>query len=72
MLWHDRSLKGNLAAALLNAATYYRETHKAAPNLAYVHPSMLGNDTPSQIEGVNILPLRNVVPFYIWLGRRKL
>ncbi|MFZ5857832.1 MAG: hypothetical protein ACOYZ6_13450 [Chloroflexota bacterium] len=67
MLWFDNNPKTNLAVKIQQAADYYRRKYGAAPNLCFVHPSMLA-DKMAEDGKISIRGYRPVLPGYLWIG----
>lgn len=67
MLWFDNDPKADLNAKVNRAAAYYRTKYGQAPNLCFVHPSMMQNAAakPADIE---LRSSRSVMPNHFWLG----
>ncbi len=67
MLWFDNDPKADLAMKVQRAAEYYHKKYGHAPDLCFVHPSMLGNGSlrSGQIE---IRSSRTVLPNHFWIG----
>ena len=67
MLWFDNDPKTGLIAKISQAANYYQKKYGIAPNLCFVHPSMLPNQ-PAQEGRITIRPYRSVLPGHLWIG----
>lgn len=67
MLWFDNNPKTNLASKIKQAAEYYRQKYGAAPNLCFVHPSMLAEKMAEEGK-ITIRTYRPVLPGYLWIG----
>jgi hypothetical protein len=67
MLWFDNNPKTELAAKIQQAAEYYRRKYGAAPNLCFVHPSMMA-DKMADDDKITIRAYRPVLPGYLWIG----
>lgn len=70
MLWFDNDPKSDLTAKLRKAASYYQSKYGQAPNLCFVHPSMVKNGIPNA-NGIELRTTRSVLPNYFWLGVRQ-
>ena len=75
MLWFDNDTKVDLAARIQRAASYYRDKYGRAPNLCFVHPSMLGatpvntnGGSNNGCSGIEVRTTRSVLPNHFWLG----
>lgn len=67
MLWFDNDPKTNLEGKVERAAAYYRTKYGHAPNICYVHPSMLQVD-PSKAGAVEVRSNKSVLPNHFWIG----
>ncbi len=69
MLWFDNDNKVDLVTRIQRAAAYYRDKYGRAPNLCFVHPSMMGS-TPISTNGsgIEVRTTRSVLPNHFWLG----
>ena len=67
MLWFDNDAKVDLTAKLKRASEYYQQKYGRAPNLCFVHPSMLGVNPPPN-NGIELRTTRSVLPNHFWLG----
>lgn len=70
MLWFDNDPKADLTIKIERAAAYYREKYGQAPNLCFVHPSML-SQTISKHREIEILSNQSVRPNHFWIGIRN-
>lgn len=71
MLWFDNDSKVNLDTKIARAAVYYRNKYGRAPNVCFVHPTMLpqtASDTTYVAGGVEVRSNRSVLPNHIWIG----
>jgi hypothetical protein len=74
MLWFDNDPKVEFNLKIERAAHYYHEKYGCAPNVCYVHPSMLGNghskDEPPALKSGDIVVRisRSVLPNHFWIG----
>lgn len=68
MLWFDNDAKTDLATKIQRAVEYYRNKYGRAPNLCFVHPSMLATTPIQQTNGVELRTSRSVLPNHLWLG----
>ncbi len=67
MLWLDDSPASDLPSKVRAAAAYYRRKYGQAPNVCYVHPSML-TEGSTRVDGVAVRPLEDILPRHLWLG----
>lgn len=70
MLWFDNDTKSDLTTKVHRAADYYQRKYGKAPNLCFVHPSMLA-DAPWQSNGIELRTTRSVLPNHFWIGIQK-
>lgn len=68
MLWFDNDAKVDLAVKLKRASEYYQQKYGRAPNLCFVHPSMLGPNAAAPNNGIELRTTRSVLPNHFWLG----
>jgi hypothetical protein len=67
MLWFDNDPRSDLLSKIKRAASYYHQKYGQAPDLCYVHPSMLA-DKKQVMQGIEIRSRRQVLPNHLWLG----
>jgi hypothetical protein len=67
MLWFDNDPKSDLEAKITRAAGYYEKKYGLAPDLCFVHPSMLKNSSV-KAGAIDIKPNRSVLPNHFWIG----
>lgn len=67
MLWFDDS-QTDLNIKIQKAVEHYEKKYGHKPDLCFVHPSMLGGEQASQIDGLTVRPYRPVLPGHIWIG----
>lgn len=67
MLWFDNDPKADLNNKIQRAVDYYSKKYGQAPNLCFVHPSMLGKETLTSTK-MEIKPSRSVLPHHFWIG----
>lgn len=74
MLWFDNDPKTGISAKIERAASYYRNKYGKAPNLCFVHPSMLGTMPVSNGNGslksgaVEVRTSPTIRPNHFWIG----
>lgn len=73
MLWFNNDSKTELKVKVTRAADYYRRKYGKAPNMCYVHPSMLSRNTSAleaalQAGSVEVRGLSTVLPNHFWIG----
>lgn len=67
MLWFDNDPKTDLKAKVEKAMAYYEKKYGQAPNLAYVHPTMIAGAN-SKVSGVELRARREIRPHHFWIG----
>lgn len=67
MLWFDNDPKADLKVKIERAASYYRTKYGQAPNLCFVHPSMVP-ETQGKNGSIEIRTTRSVLPNHFWIG----
>ncbi|MCX7976266.1 MAG: hypothetical protein N2646_04250 [Bellilinea sp.] len=67
MLWFDNDQKTDLIAKIKRAADYYEKKYGVRPDVCFVHPSMVNEDT-IQRNGIVIKTNRRILPNHFWLG----
>jgi hypothetical protein len=67
MLWFDNDPKVDVSSKISKAAEYYQRKYGQAPDLCFVHPSMVktGDIKPNKIE---VRTKRSVLPHHFWIG----
>jgi hypothetical protein len=72
MLWYDNDPRTALKNKIERAADYYRKKYGLIPDLCLVHPSMLAESRPQDVEGhagkVAIRTNRAILPGHLWIG----
>jgi hypothetical protein len=71
MLWFDSNRQQDVCVRIERASTYYRSKYGRAPDLCYVHPSMLAGEIPKEIAGLKVQTSQTVLPDHFWLGIEK-
>ena len=67
MLWFDNDSKSELGSKIERAASYYYKKYGQAPNLCFVHPSMLTGTAPKPGK-IEVRSNRSVLPNHFWIG----
>ncbi len=67
MLWFDNDPRADLFSKIARAMDYYQKKYGQAPDLCYVHPSMLNESTPKPGK-IEIRSNRSVLPNHFWIG----
>lgn len=69
MLWLDSEKTANIAVMIANAATYYRNKYGQAPNLCFVHPSLLEKaEHEADTANIAVKPDKTILPGLLWIG----
>lgn len=68
MLWFDNDPKLDLTAKIIKAAEFYKRKYGTKPDLCFVHPSMVKNDSFGR-NGIEIRTNNRVLPHHFWLGK---
>lgn len=68
LLWFDASPKRDLAEKVAQAADRYCIKFGRRPNLCYVHLSALDGQGDLRVDGVWVMPMRNVLRHHFWIG----
>ena len=72
LLWYDDDPKRDLAGKVGRAAQRYRRKYGMAPNVCYVHPSVMGEGGETlDVDGVRVDALMNVLRNHYWLGQEE-
>ena len=67
MLWFDNDSKSDLSSKVKKAAEYYRNKYGQDPNLCYVHPSMIPDESV-KAEQISIFSKPTIIPNHFWMG----
>jgi hypothetical protein len=67
MLWFDNDNQADLATKIQRAASYYQTKYGKEPNLCFIHPRTLGDDTWKG-KGIEVRTTRSVLPNHFWMG----
>jgi hypothetical protein len=67
MLWYDNDPKVDLNSKIEKAASYYCTKYGQAPNLCFVHPSMISN-SPGRAREIEIRTTPSMLPNHLWIG----
>ncbi len=67
MLWFDNDQKVDLKQKVERAATYYQSKYGRSPNLCFVHPSMIQENSPKPVA-IEVKPNKSILPNHFWLG----
>jgi hypothetical protein len=67
MLWYDNDPKSDLAAKIDKAKSYYMKKYGSAPNVCFVHPSMVGGEI-KPVGDVEVRTNGGVLPNHFWVG----
>lgn len=67
MLWFDNNPQLDLPSKITQAATYYQHKYGEAPNLYFVHPSMLVEPLV-KAGAVELCSNITISPHHFWIG----
>jgi hypothetical protein len=67
MLWFDNDPKRDMTVKIQEAAEFYTKKYGQAPNVCFVHPSMIPGDS-LQAGKIQVRPTRSVMPHHFWIG----
>jgi len=67
MLWFDNDPKADINSKIIRAAEYYHKKYGLAPDLCYVHPSMVHEGSP-RAGRIEVRTNRTVLPNHFWIG----
>jgi len=70
LLWFDNDPRRDLAEKVIRAAKRYRKKYGTAPNVCYVHPSVM-ESAERKIDGLRVAPLPAVLKHHFWLGQER-
>jgi len=74
MLWFDNDPKTEINSKIDRAASYYRNKYGRAPNLCFVHPSMIGAAPSTNGKGatkngeIEVRTSASIRPNHFWIG----
>ncbi len=73
LLWFDNDPRRGIEEKVLRAASRYEQKYGCAPNVCFVHPSMLngnGNGKQQVVKAgrVEVRPGRAILPDHFWVG----
>lgn len=67
MLWFDNDPQLELGEKVRKAADYFQNKYRQAPNVCFVHPSMI-TDVSTQAGMVAICSHSAIQPHHFWIG----
>lgn len=67
MLWFDNDPQIDMRTKLNRAVAYYQKKYGQAPDLCYVHPSML-SENPIRAVGLDVQADQMILPNHFWIG----
>ena len=67
MLWFDNDSKNDLSSKVKKAADYYRSKYGQDPNLCYVHPSMIPEESVKTGK-ISVCSNHTIIPNHFWIG----
>lgn len=71
LLWYDDNPGRNLADKISQAARRYRQKYGVEPNLCYVHPSALSDNSDNKVKKVGEVRVASrptVLVHHLWIG----
>jgi len=68
MLWFDNDPHTELPKKVARSVAYYQTKYGQAPNLCFIHPSMIKETPVPPTQGVEVRLSRSVLPNHFWLG----
>jgi hypothetical protein len=77
MLWFDNDPKAEIDTKIERAANYYQHKYGKAPNICFIHPSMLPNAPIAEAGArlhsgeIEIRSSGTVQPNHFWLGMKE-
>jgi hypothetical protein len=71
MLWFDSNHQQEVRVRIERASMYYKSKYGRKPDLCYVHPSMLSEAFPKEVDGLKVRTSQTVLPNHFWLGIEK-
>jgi hypothetical protein len=66
LLWFDDDPKRSVSDKIERAAARYLKKYGRSPDVCMVHPAHLTKAV--YIDGISVLPAKNVLPYHFWLG----
>jgi hypothetical protein len=70
MLWFDNDPKADVLSKVQKAAAYYSKKYGEAPNLCFVHPSMLP-EPKTEAGEIAVRTNKTMLPNHFWIGVRS-
>lgn len=70
MLWFDNDPQQDLLEKIQKAAIYYQRKYRHAPNVCYVHPSMIP-DLQAQMGAIMVRSRITILPHHFWIGYQQ-
>ncbi len=67
MLWFDNDPQTDVSSKIKRAASYYSEKYGKAPNICFVHPSMVAEEK-GRAGRIEIKTNGAVLPHHFWIG----
>jgi hypothetical protein len=68
MLWFDNDPKADLKLKIERAAGYYSKKYGHAPNVCFMHPSMMPVHKNGETEMIELRSNRSILPNHFWIG----
>ena len=70
LLWFDNDPKSDVLSKVQKAAAYYSQKYGEAPNLCFVHPSMLP-EIKAEAGEIAVCSNKTMLPTHFWIGVRS-
>ena len=67
MMWLDVDAKRPLNEKVERAAEYYKTKYGKKPNLCFVNPQTVEEET--KVGKIVVRPVNNIMRYHFWLGR---
>jgi len=74
MLWYDNDQTSEIITKIQRAANYYQEKYGADPNICFVNPGMLKQETQNKVQKkssngkITIKTSPSILPNHFWIG----
>ena len=72
MLWFDNDKSASLSAKVDRAAAYYRKKYGQRPNICFVHPQMVADQSAAgEKPAVAVEASKDILLHHFWIGNRQ-
>lgn len=68
MMWFDRDHRRPLRERITRAVDYYRSKYGLDPNLLFLHPKTVGEESIGRLGQVEVRTSQTVLPDHFWIG----